>query len=172
MKPYVIGKSSYLREVELDDAEFIYSLRTNLNKSKHLSITSGNVGDQLAYIERYKKSTTDYYFIICQSDSKRIGTVRIYDVQDISFCWGSWILSDGAPKFAAIESVLMLYDFAFYSLHFKKSHFDVRKGNLSVISFHKRFGAKIVGEDELNLYFEYGLASYIEARSNYSRYLK
>lgn len=172
MKPYVIGKSSYLREVELDDAEFIYSLRTDINKSKHLSITSGGVDDQLAYIERYKKSTTDYYFIICQSDSRRIGTVRIYDVQGISFCWGSWILSDVAPKLAAIESALMLYDFAFYSLHFKKSHFDVRKENLSVIGFHKRFGAKVMREDELNLYFEYDIESYLAARSHYSRYLK
>ena len=65
MKPYVIGKSSYLREVDLDDAEFIYSLRTDANKSKHLSVTSGKIDDQLAYIKRYKESVTDYYFVIC-----------------------------------------------------------------------------------------------------------
>jgi len=29
----------------------------------------------------------------------------------------------------------------------------VRKGNNKVIAFHKRFGAKIVNEDELNYYF-------------------
>ena len=73
---------------------------------------------------------------------------------------------------AAIESALLIYDFAFFSLHYKKSHFDVRKENKKVIDFHLRFGAEIVGETDKDLLFVYGLDTYLEVRKRYSRFLR
>jgi len=171
MKPYVRGKSIFLREVSADDADFIIGLRTDPAKSKHISSTSNDVDRQKSFILKYSESLTEFYFIICDWEWRRLGTIRIYDIQEDSFCWGSWIVSKYAPKIVAIESVLIIYDFAFFSLHYKKSHFDVRKENKSVIDFHKRFGASIVGEDDLNYYFQYNIETYMSVRQKYNRYL-
>jgi RimJ/RimL family protein N-acetyltransferase len=171
MKPYVRGKTIFLREVTIGDAEFIIKLRTDPKKSKHLSITPNDIDRQKSFISNYLKSQTDYYFIISDWSQRSLGTVRIYDVRDDSFCWGSWILSQDAPKNAAIESALLIYDFAFFALHYSKSHFDVRKENHKVVNFHKRFGACIVREDDLNSYFEYSRDAYLNVREKYRRYV-
>ncbi len=171
MKPVVRGKKLYLREVVLDDAEFILCLRTDPRKNRYLSPTTTDVSQQRDFIERYQQSLTDYYFIICDWQARSLGTVRIYDIQGDSFCWGSWILSADSPTSTAIESALLIYDFAFYSLHYKSSHFDVRKENLSVVDFHKRFGALIIKENELDYFFKYSLDSYRLIREKYLRFL-
>lgn len=155
----------------MGDAKFIISLRTDPGKCKHLSATSSDVDKQKNFISNYLKSQTDFYFVMCDWQWNRLGTIRIYDIHDDSFCWGSWILSKDAPKHAAIESALLIYDFAFFSLHYPKAHFDVRKGNERVVNFHKRFGASIVGEDDLNYYFQYDVNAYINVRQKYRRYL-
>jgi len=172
MRPNIIGKSILLRDVEVEDAEFIHKLRCDEKKSKYISATRNDLDAQIKYIQNYRDSITDYYFIICNLDLNKLGTVRIYDVRGDSFCWGSWILADNAPKTAAIESVLLIYDFAFYSLHFKKSHFDVRKLNTKVVEFHKRLGAIITSEDELNFYFSYGVESYEATRKRFLKFLR
>lgn len=172
MKPIVRGKQIYLREVTLDDAEFILTLRTDPKKSRYLSPTISDITQQRAFIERYLQSLTDYYFIICDWSARSLGTVRIYDIQGDSFCWGSWIISDSAPIGTAMESALLLYDFAFFSLHYKNSHFDVRKDNRRVVKFHERFGAQITREDESNFYFSYNIISYLNARQKYSKHLQ
>jgi RimJ/RimL family protein N-acetyltransferase len=171
MKPYVRGKTVFLREVAPDDAEFIVTLRTDPEKSRHLSATSSDVVKQEAFISSYFESRTDFYFVICDWSWRRLGTVRIYDIREDSFCWGSWILCKDAPKNAAIESALLVYDFGFFSLHYPKAHFDVRKENERVVDFHKRFGAAIIGEDELNYYFDYDIDRYMEVRGKYRRFL-
>lgn len=171
MKPYVRGKSIFLREVNEDDAEYILHLRTDPKKGRHLSRTSSDLDNQKKFISNYSKSLTDFYFLICDWTWNRLGTVRIYDIQGESFCWGSWIISDSAPTSTAIESALLLYDFAFFSLHYKKSHFDVRKKNDSVVRFHVRFGAKIICEDEYNYFFSYDLPTYLKVREKYAKFL-
>ena len=167
MKPYVRGKTIFLREVTIDDAEFIIKLRTDPEKSKHLSPTENDVEKQKSFISNYLKSETDYYFIISNWECRPLGTIRIYDVRGDSFCWGSWILLKDAPINTAVESALLIYDFAFFSLHYTKAHLDVRKENQKVVDFHKRFGACIVSEDDLNLYLEYTLEAYLSVRQKW-----
>lgn len=171
LKPIVRGRNIYLREVDLSDAEFILLLRTDPSKNKFLSFTENNLSQQKNYISAYKRNIEDYYFIICFSNGLPIGTIRIYDIRDQSFCWGSWILSDDANSSSALESALLLYDYAFFSLHYKSSHFDVRKENLNVIKFHQKFGAEITAEDELNVYFKFTLENYLKIRQKYVRFL-
>ncbi|MDZ4316950.1 MAG: hypothetical protein U0989_19560, partial [Azonexus sp.] len=57
-------------------------------------------------------------------------------------------------RYAALESAFLVYQFAFENLEFEKSHFDVRKGNDRVISFHEKMGAIKTGETELDFLFE------------------
>jgi hypothetical protein len=81
--------------------------------------------------------------------------VRLYDPREDSFCWGSWILSDQAPRGAAVESTLMVYAVGL-SCGFQGAHFDVRKSNEKVWQYHERFGAKRIGEDGDDFFYRIG----------------
>ena len=167
-------KNLNLRTVAIEDAEFIYNMRQNQNKTKFLSKVTGTVDSQKEWIKNYKQreeKKKEFYFVIESKDERKLGLVRMYDFQDNSFCWGSWLIKEDAPKSTAIESALQIYEFGFYSLGFEKSHFDVRKGNDKVISFHQRFGAKIVDEDALDYFFNFEKSDYEITKEKYKRYL-
>ena len=168
---YVRGDTLAFRDAGVEDAEFILSLRTDAEKSRYLSTTADDVVAQRAWLERYASSEGQAYFII-EFNGEPIGTVRLYDAQGGSFCWGSWILKDGRPRQAAMESALMVYAYAVDHLGFKACHFDVRKGNDRVIKFHERFGAKIVEETELDFLFQLSLAAIEESRERYVEFLR
>ena len=155
-------KTIYFRLVELSDAEFIHSLRINEKFSKYLSFVVNKFSKQEQWIKDYKKREKlgqEYYFIIHRiSDSKPIGTVRVYDFlkDENSFSWGSWILNEDKTRYAALEVTILIYDFTFSVLGFDRCHMDMRKQNTKIIAFHKNFGVKIIGEtdeDYLGHYF-------------------
>ena len=170
----ISGKNINLRVVDTEDALFIFTMRQNQDKTKYLSKVTGTVDDQKAWIEQYKqreKDRKEFYFVIESKDGEKLGLVRMYDFKDDSFCWGSWLIKEDAPKSTAIESALQIYEFGFYGLGFAKSHFDVRKGNDKVIAFHQRFGAKIVSEDKLDYFFNFEKSEYEITKEKYKRYL-
>jgi len=166
------SKTIYFRLVETSDAPFIHSLRVDKRYNQHLSIVDPDLSKQVEWIRNYKLKEAlgkEYYYIIHRnSDSLPIGTVRIYDCigKNESFCWGSWILNENKTKYAALESAIMVYDFAFFELGYKRCHMDIRKENLKVIDFHKRFGVKIIGETELDLLGHYFVEDYQKVRED------
>lgn len=171
---FLEGKHICLRTVEIEDAEFIYHIRQNESKTKYLSKVVGTIETQREWITHYKqreKEQKEFYFVIESKDGENLGLVRMYDFQIDSFCWGSWLIKDNAPKTTAIESALQIYEFGFYKLEFEKSHFDVRKGNDKVIAFHQRFGAIIVNENELDYFFNFNKKDYEITKSKFIRYL-
>lgn len=170
----IYGKNINMRTVALEDAEFIYTMRQNENKTKYLTKVTGSAESQKEWIKNYKireEEQQEFYFVIESKQDEKLGLVRLYDFQDESFCWGSWLIKEDAPKTTAIESALQIYEFGFYGLGFEKSHFDVRKGNEKVISFHKRFGAKIIDENELDYFFNFKKSDYEITKEKYRRYL-
>lgn len=167
----VIGKKIRLRLVSVEDAEFIVSLRQD-RKNKFLTKT--DIEKQIEWLSDYKireRAGNEYYFIISSENDDPCGAVRIYDFQDNSFCWGSWLLSSNAPPTAGIESALLVYEFAFHYLKFSHCHFDVRIDNVKVRSFHERFGATVVKTDEQDVYYELPQAAYESTKLKYTRYL-
>ena len=164
------GRSLTFRDASLRDAEFILALRTNEKKSLHLSNTPPDPTEQRAWLRKYKESDGQAYFII-EMTSTPIGTVRLYDAQGASFCWGSWILESGAPAYAAIESALMVYAYAVDFLGFEAAHFSVRKANTRVWNFHERFGAMRTGEDAQDFFYSLSAAAIQHGRCKYERYL-
>lgn len=164
------SKTIFLRLAEVTDAQFIHSLRINEKFNKYLSSVDDDISKQEKWIMDYKhreKSGTEYYFIICRnSDSLPIGTVRIYDFigDKDSFSWGSWILNENKTKYAALECALLIYDFAFNDLGFKRCHMDIRKQNVKVIEFHKRFGVEIVAESDIDYFGHYFPQKYLSIR--------
>lgn len=166
-----MGKRINLRDVEVSDAEFILTLRLDAELNQYLSATVADTEKQREWIRSYKKREQEWYFIIENKQHEPVGSVRIYDVQGDSFCWGSWIVIKSARAYASVESAMLLYDYAFFTLGFAKSHFDVRKENNKVVAFHQRFGAEIVSEDAENYYFNFTRNAYEKTREKYSRML-
>ena len=167
----IIGRTLVFRDVTTSDAAFILSLRTDMRKAKHLSSTSPELDSQVVWLKGYAGKTDQAYFIIENLAGELLGSVRLYDPQGDSFCWGSWILKDGAPQSAAIESALIVYAYAIDHLGFKQAHFDVRKGNESVWRFHERFGAVRVAETDHDYLYKIGQKEISAARQRYKRFL-
>lgn len=166
----VEGKTLTFRNATDRDAAFILTLRTDADKSRYLSAVSGALAEQQAWLERYAQADDQAYFVIEQQGNP-LGTVRLYDAQADSFCWGSWVLKDGSPGHAAMESALMVYAYAVDHLGFKAAHFDVRKGNERVWRFHERFGAQRVAETSLDYLYNISGPSIASARQRYRRFL-
>ena len=138
-----------LKLVEVADAGFILALRTNPVLNKHISPTSPDLAAQQLWMRDYKDREAikaEYYFVIRDNDYP-VGTVRLYDFRGDSFCWGSWIITQGTHPRVATASLVMLYDFAFDTLGFVRTHFEVRRTNFRVRNFHLRMGAQIVASD-------------------------
>ncbi len=167
------GRNIKFRLAKINDAEFILKLR--LEKGGFLSKTDVDLKNQVNWLKEYKireQKKIEYYFIIkdkCQN--KDVGTIRIYNIQGGQFSWGSWVVITGSPYYVAIESCLLLYDFAFYDLNLDKSCFDVRKGNKKVVSFHEKFGASVIKEDSLNYFFNFSKDDYKNIKSKYKKFL-
>lgn len=167
----VVGKTLSFRNATVDDAAFILSLRTDAEKSRYLSAVSGELVEQQAWLERYAQAGDQAYFIIEYQDAP-IGTVRLYDPQGESFCWGSWILHSRRPSHAAMESALMVYAYAVDQLGFTAAHFDVRKGNERVWQFHERFGAVRTAESNLDYFYHLDGKAIAASRERYRRFLE
>jgi RimJ/RimL family protein N-acetyltransferase len=167
----VIGNKLAFRDITIGDASFILGLRTDEYKSRYLNSTVNDLERQKKWLDDYAKSEDQAYFIIESLSGRLMGAVRLYDPRGKSFCWGSWILIQGAPQAAAIESALMVYSYALDHLGFSGSHFDVRKGNERVWRFHERFGARRVGESEIDYFYEINTEEIRVARAKYKKYL-
>ena len=166
----IVGKTLQFRDANVGDAAFILSLRTDAEKSRHLSAVSADLADQQAWLAHYTQAEDQAYFII-EHQQEAIGTVRLYDPQGDSFCWGSWILQDGSPGHAAMESALMVYAYGIDHLDFAGAHFDVRKGNERVWQFHERCGARRVAESEFDYFYQLDGKAIAAFQERYQRFL-
>lgn len=162
------GKYTNIRFVNIEDAEFILSLRCDEKKSKYLHKTEYNIEKQKEYIQNCLKKDNEWYLIIENKKHESLGTYRIYDLREDSFCIGSWLMIDDCSPQEVMEGEYLVKMFAFKKTGFQKFHFDVRKGNKKVIRYHKMMGARQVGETELDYLFECTKEDYV---NNIRKYL-
>ena len=142
-----------LKLISEEDAKFVLDLRRDPKKSIYISETSSKLSDQVDFIKNISKNPSEKYFIVSDKARNKIGTIRIYNLGQDFFTWGSWVFRDGIPIMYAIEAALIIYKISLkYELG--RAVFDVRKENISVLNFHANFGAKKLGEDNLNVFFE------------------
>ncbi|MCH9852601.1 MAG: GNAT family N-acetyltransferase [Alphaproteobacteria bacterium] len=171
MQKIILGKNINLRLALESDAEFILALRKA--KGQYLSKTDITVSQQKLWIADYKKRETaqeEFYFIIESKLAELLGTIRLYDFKNGSFCWGSWAIKDGAPRTTAIESVILVYDIGFYKLGFNHCHFDVRKDNKKLVRFHESFGARRTHENDLDYFYSFTKHDFLISRAKFKSY--
>lgn len=165
------GHTLRLRDATVGDAAFILSLRTDTQKSRYLTALPNDLARQEQWLESYAADPDQAYFIIEDRHGEALGTVRLYDAREASFCWGSWIIREGAAAAVAIESALMVYAYALDHLRFENAHFDVRKDNTHVWRFHERFGALRVGETDIDFLYEITEDRIRQSLSRFQKYL-
>ena len=155
------GKYVTLREVRLEDAEFILNLRCDEKKAKYLHKTPNDIKKQIEYIKNYFFLKNEWYFIAENKSGKKIGTYRIYDIKNDSFCIGSWLMLNGVLANETFETDFLCKMYGFNVLGFNKIHFEVRKENKKVWKYHSNFGATKIAENEIEYFFELTKENYL-----------
>lgn len=172
----VAGVRLSLRLIQPGDAAYLYRLRTDPKYNAHLSPVSGTVDDQRLWITRYKDREAageEYYFVMERRDTREpCGVVRLYDIKDDHFTWGSWILDHHKPAKAALESVVLSFGVGFDTLGKSRALIDVRRGNGRAIAIYERLGMRRTGEDEINLYFDYTAEKFAMDRPRYMKIIR
>ena len=145
--PHVIaGEAFRLRPIAERDAEFVVALRSMAGRSQYLNPISPSIDDQLKWFADYFKREGDYYFVIERIVGERPeGLISLYDVSthDGSAEWGRWIVAP--TSLSAIESVVLLMDFAFDKMHLQKVYSYTVAENSATNSFHDGCGFRRAG---------------------------
>ena len=161
--PRMDGIRLSLRLVMPDDAAYIHGLRMDPAYNSHLSTVSGTVEDQCSWIEAYKAREgegSEYYFVIERKDGVRCGVVRLYDIKNDEFTWGSWILDHNKPQKAALESAVLSFEFGFYTLGLSMANVDVRERNTHAAAFYRRLGMTETHRTKQDIFFVYPRARF------------
>jgi hypothetical protein len=171
----VEGPNLILRLIQPDDAAYVHGLRVSPLYNQHLSEVRGGVEDQRRWIESHKAREAEgreFYYIITRKDGTACGAVRLYDLENDSFTWGSWILDANKPAKAALESAVLIYSIAFDLLSLSSARFDVRRDNETTLAFHRRFGAKQTSETSTDIFFTYPRSRYQADRDSHLAVLR
>ena len=164
----LVGNQLILRDADVGDAEFIVRLRTDPQKRRFISATSPAIAPQIAWLTQYARTPGEAYFIAEDMCGDKVGTIRLYDPVDDGFCFGSWIMKEGAPINCAAESLLMVYHYALDVLGFNRSYFAVRKENRSVWRFMERFGGVRTRETDIDYWYETQRAPVLKSFERYA----
>jgi RimJ/RimL family protein N-acetyltransferase len=167
--------NTYLRLVELEDADFILSLRMNEKLNQYLSPVKTEISQQINWLTHYKLREvegSDYYFMIMNKEMGKVGLVRVYDINynDRSCEWGSWVLAEIRHKCTALDSMLLSLEFAFNELGLNVCNLKVNNNNLHAKSFYHRFGWVQVAQDNQETFFAIKKLRYLQLK--YSKYYK
>ncbi len=170
MSLIIEGKNINLREINIDDAEFLLSLRISPLYNKYLNKTGNDIDKQIEYIKNNILKNDDFYFIIESKKHKKYGCIRIYNITKNLCTNGSWIVIHNAPYNYGIESYFLIFDLAFYYFKVKYALSSMNKNNSTLIKFYKRMGLKITSQDHKQYHFSYSKERYEGIRNIYKRF--
>jgi RimJ/RimL family protein N-acetyltransferase len=151
MEIRLIGETTILRQVKLDDSLFISQLRSDPKVYKFLSSSSPiTLEQQKDWLEKYIDSKDGYYFIIDNPLLfKSVGTISIYDVnngkREAEF--GRYIAVNSVN---AIEAEYLLLDFCFNVMHLESVYCRTADNNVKVWKQHLSFGFQNVSFEEFS----------------------
>jgi RimJ/RimL family protein N-acetyltransferase len=170
----VEGPNLTLRLIEPEDAAYVHSLRSNPAYNTHLSKVTGTVDDQRKWIEDYKSREAqgqEFYYVIERKDGTRCGLVRLYDIEAVSFTWGSWILDENKTRMAALESAVLSFGIGFDTLEMHSAIVDVRVANEHAAAFYKRLGMVETHRTDQDIFFNYTREQFDTDRTHHLKQL-
>lgn len=157
------------RLVEVRDAAFILSLRTDTVHTRFIHSTENNLEKQIEWIKKYKEREQEgreYYFIYSK-DGEPMGLSRAYNIFEYYCSSGSWLCKPNNDPKASLATYLIMHDVMFEDLGLDLSIFDVRKDNKKVWRLHESFGAQRIGESDIDFYFTLFKNNYFDKKKNF-----
>lgn len=170
---FIKSKNLTFETVSLCDVDFIHFCRMQ-EKNKDYLIRPKSIIDHIKFLKNeIEDDTSEYYLIKENISGKKIGLVRISNIDKINklFSWGSWSFIDGVNKSYAIESAFIIYSYFFNLYKFEKCLFKVKKDNTSVNRFHLFYGSEILSSDDDFNYYAFLRKSYENIDSKFHRYI-
>ena len=173
-KSFKLTKNIYLKLANINDAKFIYNLRTNKKLAQYLNPTSSKFNDQMEWMKNYFKRNSknlEFYFKFQTKKNNKfndIGIARIIKLSKYNFSFGGWIMKPGSKSWQAIECALSIYEFAFIKKKFKKNLMWMDLKNKKVITFHKVMGAVETNRDKKQLYAFLTISHYKKLKKKFS----
>jgi hypothetical protein len=161
------------RLVEETDAEFIVRIRTDINKSRYISPTDKDLDKQKKWIKEYKNreaNKEELYFIAIDENNVEFATYRLYNRTKKTIEIGSFIsvpLYHNPINVIKVDIIMKAYIYDI--LYFENLIFEVRKANISVVNYHKKFGPTLINEDELNYYFSLNKKSFYSNKHQFEK---
>lgn len=160
------SKNIKAKLVKEEDSEFILKLRNDENLGKYLSKTDVSLEKQKEWLRNYKekeKNNNEFYFK-AEDKNGDVGFFRLYNIdkEKKELTFGSFIMKNDRPKYAAIESMILAMEFSFNVLEVSKVLLDVRIKNERAKHFYQRFGFKKTHETELDEFYELTKEDYLK----------
>lgn len=164
-----------VRLADLEDSEFILSLRTNDKLSRFIHSTDNDVEKQISWMKEYKKRENkgeDYYFVYSKNGVP-FGVNRIYDIsaEKNTGTGGSWLCKRGTDVEDSMATLVIMRDIMFDILNLDYDIFDVRKQNKKVQNIHIMLGAKNIGETELDFLYSLSKEDYKKNKDSFLKLL-
>ena len=148
-KTVIEGKHIQLRKVDLADAADIYKWRSGVAGKFLRQPANYSVKSQEAWIQS-RGSNEINYIIVDRFTGQKVGFIAIYDVNhaDQVANVGRLLLDDvylskSSPY--GLEAMLLMYDYVFNVMHFRKITGDILAINESMVKLQKYLGMKQEG---------------------------
>lgn len=170
---YVEKYGLKVRLVNVDDAEFIVSLRSDPERTEFMITLSKDVENQRQWIREYKKREeegSDYYFICNNQDSSPIGVNRISKINfETLSCKLSGFIKKKGNKADTAAMFLIQKEIVFDTLGLVFSIAEIHEKNYKMLKYFEYFDYKIAKNENNFLHlvltkdaFQNGKLSFIE----------
>ncbi len=134
----ICGKFVDMRSITLEDTEFSYYIRADKKNRETVGQLAASIEKQRKFIEWQMQEPDDYYFVVLNKKSEKIGLIGVYDIHDGMGEFGREV-SFGNPM-QTMEAELLLEDFCRDVLHLKKICWVIYLNNRKHISDQKKKG--------------------------------
>lgn len=137
----ITGFAYCLRPLRMDDAAFIYGLRSDPDLTRYLAGGPKSLQDQQRWQEAYLGRLDDYCFVVERiRDHRPEGTIAVYEISDDGRRaeWGRWLIR--RDSLAAAESVYLIHKISFEHLMIDTLYSRTNIENKKVVSFHDNRG--------------------------------
>ena len=145
----------HVRNVDLNDAEFLFNLRSDKYLTRFISQFEGSLEDQKEWIRKYKEredAGTEWYFMFLYN-GERQGVARLYKIEQDHFTQGSWLFKPDAIAGCSILGNIISSEIGFELPNKEYELTDARKGNRTH-RWVKTFNPEFLYETDLDIFYK------------------
>ena len=145
----------HVRTVDLNDADFIYRLRSDKYLTRYINQFDGTVEDQIQWIRKYKEreeAGLELYFVFLYNNERQ-GLARVYKIEDDHFTQGSWLFRPDSPAGCSLLGNIISSEIGFELPGKEYELTDARKGN-TTHKWVRTFNPEVLYETDLDIFYK------------------